>query len=81
MNENLKLKIGQRMSIKIRVKAMDGSYEDEYIQGVLKEVNNDLITIRQYFPYQQFLLGDKETDFEDRIINTANYTPLSALKH
>ena len=81
MNESLKLKIGQKMSIKIRVKAMDGSYEDEYIQGVLKEVNNDLITIRQYFPYQQFLVGDKETPFEDRIINTASYIPLSVLKH
>lgn len=80
MNNNLRLRIGQKMSVITRIRLDDGSFDDEYIQGVLKNVEGDVITIRQYFPYYKFVQGEKELPYEDRMINVANYQPLSKFK-
>lgn len=58
MNQNLVNNIGKNITV-THFAIVNGEQKIEYIQGTLKDVIEDIITIEQYIPYLEYLKGNK----------------------
>jgi len=67
MNENLKRFIGKPISVSVKF-IVDGSLREEYIQGILKAVESDTITINQHIPFSNLFIKDAETNVFERFV-------------
>lgn len=74
MNEHLKLQIGKRGTLTNNI-LVNGAMETEYVQGVLRDVKDDVVVIEQYFPYAEFLSGGKAQSIirEFKLSRTVNF--------
>ena len=71
MNDNLKRFIGKPISISVKL-FVDGSSREEYIQGILKEVNNDILVINQHIPFCNLFIKGTETTVFERVVKIQN---------
>lgn len=70
MDKNLKVNIGKKVKVSVRF-IFEGKAYVDYIQGVLKEVNNNEITIVQHVPFSNLILGG-ETKSVVRKVSLSN---------
>ncbi|MCL8009513.1 hypothetical protein M8845_18980 [Gelidibacter japonicus] len=70
MNESLKISVGKKVAVAVRFVFEGKKYLDQ-IQGVLKEVDGNEITIVQHIPFCNLILGG-ETKTVERKINISD---------
>jgi len=75
MNNHLKRFIGQYITVKYSFFA-DGEHHVEYIQGVLKNID-DKIIIDQYLTYYNLVAGDKNLPVVTRVHNLSDIEIIS----
>lgn len=68
MNEHLHKFIGKPVTVIVKL-FIDGSSKEEYIQGVLKNVEDDILTVEQHIPFCNLFLKDAETIKVERKID------------
>lgn len=71
MSENLKRFIGEKITIQIS-HFIDGSNVDDYIQGILRNVENDILFIEQHIPFCNLFEKDGKTVVARREIHISN---------
>ncbi|HNP68358.1 MAG TPA: hypothetical protein PKH16_10665 [Aequorivita sp.] len=71
----------KKLTIMVTLLLSDGSREDEYIQGILKSVDfeNVTITIEQHFPYLN-LINEEPTETLLREFKLGQFTLIGNLK-
>lgn len=73
MNENLKSFIGKPVTLVVKL-FIDNSIKEEYVQGILKDVDRDILTVEQHIPFCNLFVKDAKTSFLEREI------PINSLK-
>lgn len=68
MSGVLKDSIGKFITVKVKF-IIDNSQNFEYIQGILKEVNGNNMTIDQHIPFCNLFIKDAKTLSVDRIVS------------
>lgn len=71
MNEHLHKFIGKPITVVVKL-FVDGSLKEEYIQGILKDVDNDVLNVEQHIPFCNLFIKDAETQKTERKINIQN---------
>lgn len=72
MNEVLKVNIGKKVTVFVSV-IVDGVKRIEYVQGVLKNVVDDVVIVTQHIPFYHLLIDDGETITVDREIPISSF--------
>lgn len=74
MNEHLHKFIGKPVTVIVKL-FVEGSLKEEYIQGVLKDVDNDILIIEQHIPFCNLFIKDAETHKIERKVKVQNTVP------
>lgn len=74
MNEYLKNHIGKYITVGVNFMA-NGSKREEYVQGKLKDVKDDILIIDQYIPFSNLFNKELETIKLTREINIQKTIP------
>ena len=79
MNEYLHRFIGKHVTVIVKL-IIDNNSKEEYIQGILKNVEDDILTIEQHVPFCNLFVNDAETIKIERTINTQNIISPNGIK-
>ena len=71
MNEHLHKFIGKYVTVIVKL-FVDGSSKEEYVQGILKGVENEILIVEQHVPFCNLFIKDAETIKIERKINVQN---------
>lgn len=71
MNEHLHKFIGKPVTVIVKL-FVDNSLKQEYIQGILKSIDNDIFIVEQHIPFSNLFVKDAETIKTERKINAQN---------
>lgn len=71
MNEHLHKFIGKPVTVIVKL-FVDGSSKEEYVQGILTGVDNDVFIIEQHIPFCNLFVKGAETMKIERKINIHN---------
>lgn len=74
MNDYLKNHIGKYITIGVNF-MYNGSQREEYVQGKLKDVKDDILIIDQYIPFSSIFNKESETVKLTREINIQRTIP------
>lgn len=72
MNEVLKVNVGKKVTVFVSV-IVDGVKRIEYVQGILKNVVDDVVIVTQHIPFYHLLIDNGETITVDREIPISSF--------